>query len=94
MRRHSEVDVSKAVRKLCRWPPSERIRRDLEVAGHEVWIDMAKIKARDDWRRSIVDGLSDTHWILGFLSRQQARRFAEHGLSTLVLETMARLGGA
>jgi len=44
MRRHSEVDVSKAVRKLCRWPPSERIRRDLEVAGHEVWIDMAKTR--------------------------------------------------
>ena len=63
-----------------RWP------RSLDRHGQD--------KAGDDWRHSIVDGLSDTHWILGFLSRQQARRFAEHGLSTLVLETMARLGGA
>jgi hypothetical protein len=54
-------------------PLVERIRRDLEVAGHEIWIDTAKIKAGDGWRRSIVDGLSDTHWILGFLSRHSVR---------------------
>jgi hypothetical protein len=50
-----------------------RIRRDLEAAGHAVWIDTSEIKTGDDWRRRIVDGLSDTNWTLGFLSRHSTR---------------------
>jgi hypothetical protein len=50
-----------------------RIKHDLEAAGHLVWIDSAEIKGGDDWRRSIVDGLMDTDWTLGFLSRHSVR---------------------
>jgi TIR domain len=54
-------------------PLVERIRADLETAGHAVWIDNAKIKSGDDWRRSIVDGLFDTDWTLAFLSNHSTR---------------------
>lgn len=50
-----------------------RIKRDLEAAGHSVWIDSSEIKTGEDWRRSIVDGLADTDWTLGFLSRHSVR---------------------
>jgi len=45
-----------------------RIKHDLTAAGHHPWIDKAEIKADDDWRRSILDGLADTHCTLAFLS--------------------------
>jgi hypothetical protein len=51
----------------------ECIARDLEAAGHRIWIDKAQIKTGDDWRRRIVDGLSDTDWVLGFLSKHAIR---------------------
>jgi len=51
----------------------ERIARDLEAAGHRTWIDKAQIKAGDDWRRSIVDGLAQTDWVLAFLSKHAIR---------------------
>jgi hypothetical protein len=54
-------------------PLVERIRGDLEAAGHQVWIDTSEIKVGEDWRRSIVDGLSDTDWVLGFLSKHSIR---------------------
>jgi hypothetical protein len=50
-----------------------RIKQDLEAAGHFVWIDSSEIKHGDDWRRSILDGLMDTDWTLGFLSRHSVR---------------------
>jgi tetratricopeptide (TPR) repeat protein len=55
-------------------PLVAQITRDLQAAGHVVWIDTAEIKAGDQWRRSIVDGLSDTDWTLGFLSRHSTRQ--------------------
>lgn len=54
-------------------PLVSRIGRDLAAAGHTVWIDAAEIKAGDHWRRAIVDGLSDTDWTLGFLSKHSTR---------------------
>jgi hypothetical protein len=50
-----------------------QIKRDLEASGHKVWIDAAEIKTGNDWRRSIIDGLSETDWTLGFLSRYSVR---------------------
>ena len=44
----------------------ERIRRDLDAAGHRTWIDTSEIKAGEDWRRRIVDGIKDSDWILAF----------------------------
>ena len=54
-------------------PLVDRICSDLEASRHEVWIDKSKIKAGQNWRRSIVDGLSDTDWVLAFLSRHSVR---------------------
>jgi tetratricopeptide (TPR) repeat protein len=54
-------------------PLVERIRRDLEAAGHSVWVDTSEIKAGEDWRRRIVDGLADSDWTLGFLSEHSTR---------------------
>src|SRR5271166_2962282 len=54
-------------------PLVDRIGRDLEAAGHEVWIDKSEIKAGEHWRRSIVDGLQDTDWVLAVLSRHSVR---------------------
>ena len=54
-------------------PLVERIRNDLEAGGHTVWIDKKEIRPGDDWRRRITDGLSDTNWTLGFLSKHSTR---------------------
>ena len=35
--------------------------------------DQSEIKAGEDWRRSIIDGLSDADWVLGFLSKHSTR---------------------
>src|ERR1700682_5091368 len=50
-----------------------RIKDDLEAAGPVVWIDSSEIKAGDDWRRSIVDGLMGSEMTLSFLSRHSVR---------------------
>jgi hypothetical protein len=54
-------------------PIAQRIRKDLEAAGHSVWVDSSEIKAGDDWRRSIVSGLSNSDWTLGLLSKHSVR---------------------
>ena len=54
-------------------PIVDRIERDLIAAGYDVWRDRSAIKAGEDWRRSIVDGLKDSDWTLGFLSRHSVR---------------------
>jgi len=46
-----------------------RIKADLEDRGHDVWFDKSEIKFGDDWRRSITDGIKDSHLILSFLSK-------------------------
>jgi hypothetical protein len=54
-------------------PIARRIKTDLEAAGHSVWIDSSQIKAGDDWRRSITDGVLRSDWTLGLLSRHSVR---------------------
>jgi tetratricopeptide (TPR) repeat protein len=54
-------------------PLVERIRHDLVAAGYEVWIDQAEVKAGEEWRRRIVDGLLTTNWTLAFLSKRSTR---------------------
>ncbi len=36
-----------------------QIQADLEKRGHDVWFDKARIKAGDDWRRSITEGVTN-----------------------------------
>ncbi len=50
-----------------------RIRADLETRGHEVWFDQSEIKTGHDWRRSITDGIVDSHRVLSFLSKYSTR---------------------
>ncbi len=54
-------------------PLVDRIRADLEAAGHAVWIDETEIKAGDHWRAAILNGVLESHWTLGFLSRHSVR---------------------
>ena len=49
------------------------IKEDLEKRGHDVWFDKHKIKAGDDWRRQITDGLSESDKVLSFLSKHSTR---------------------
>ncbi len=50
-----------------------RIKADLEQRGHDVWFDKTEIKAGDDWRRSITDGIAQSHQIVSFLSKHSTR---------------------
>ncbi len=50
-----------------------RIKADLEKRGHDVWFDKNEIKAGDDWRRSITDGITGSHRVLSFLSKHSTR---------------------
>jgi len=54
-------------------PLVERIRRDVEGAGFDVWIDGTELKAGDDWRRRIFEALQQTDWVLAFLSKHSTR---------------------
>ena len=35
----------------------ERIRKDLEVRGHHVWIDTDKIRRGDFWKEDVLNGV-------------------------------------
>lgn len=50
-----------------------RIKADLEKRGHDVWFDKSEIKAGDDWRRSITDGITHSDRFLSFLSKHSTR---------------------
>lgn len=50
-----------------------RIKADLEARGHDAWIDRSEIKAGDDWRREITDGVVDSNRVLSFLSKHSTR---------------------
>jgi tetratricopeptide (TPR) repeat protein len=54
-------------------PIVDRIESDLKAAGYQVWKDETQIKAGNHWRRSIVDGLQDSDWVIGFLSKHSVR---------------------
>lgn len=47
----------------------QRIRADLDAAGHRTWIDTAKIKFANDWRREIHAGITASDCALAFLSK-------------------------
>lgn len=50
-----------------------RIKADLEKRGHDVWFDKSEIKAGDDWRRAITDGIAGSHKFVSFLSKHSTR---------------------
>ncbi len=50
-----------------------RIKADLEKRGHDVWFDKTDIKAGDDWRRAITDGILHSQRVVSFLSKHSTR---------------------
>jgi len=52
--------------------PVRCIKNDLERRGHDVWFDKAKIKAGDDWRRSITDGILNSQRVAFFTGIDEA----------------------
>lgn len=50
-----------------------RIKADLEERGHDVWFDKSDIKAGDDWRRAITDGIIGSQRVVSFLSKHSTR---------------------
>lgn len=50
-----------------------RIKADLERRGHDVWFDTREIKTGHDWRRSITDGILNSHRVLSVLSKHSTR---------------------
>jgi len=50
-----------------------RIKSDLEQRGHDVWFDKTEIKAGDNWRRAITDGILHSQRVVSFLSRHSTR---------------------
>jgi hypothetical protein len=50
-----------------------RIEADLEQRGHDVWFDKTEIKAGDDWRRAITDGIINSQRVVSFLSKHSTR---------------------
>lgn len=46
----------------------EEIKRQLEEAGHKVWMDTHEKEFGADWRRKISEGVSDSQVTLAFLS--------------------------
>ncbi len=50
-----------------------RIFADLKARGHDIWIDRNEIKAGDDWRRKITEGIVGSHRVVSFLSKHSTR---------------------
>ncbi|MFO7904370.1 MAG: toll/interleukin-1 receptor domain-containing protein [Pirellulaceae bacterium] len=45
----------------------------MEQRGRDVWFDKTEIKAGDDWRRAITDGIPRSPRVLSFLSKHSTR---------------------
>lgn len=51
----------------------ERVKKDLEKQGYDVWLDTFEIKSGDYWRSSIANGIINSHAVLAFLSKHALR---------------------
>ncbi|MBL0126072.1 MAG: toll/interleukin-1 receptor domain-containing protein [Flavobacteriales bacterium] len=49
------------------------IKTDLKSRKHDVWFDQSNIKAGDDWRRKITDGIVGSNRVVSFLSKHSTR---------------------
>ena len=50
-----------------------RIKRDIENQGYDVWLDNYEIKSGDYWRSCITDGIINSQAVLAFLSKHALR---------------------
>ncbi len=51
----------------------EKIKAYLENRGHSIWIDESEIKAGENWRRKIFDGVRGSDGVIAFLSKHSVR---------------------
>ena len=51
----------------------ERLKKDLEARGHEVWFDAEQIKTGDEWRDRITRGILDSQQVVAFRSKHSVR---------------------
>lgn len=56
---------------------AERLERDLEAAGFEVWMDIKKIGSGSLWQDEIEKGLRESHVVVSLLSPHAVRRAGE-----------------
>lgn len=52
---------------------ADRLRRDLEARGYEVWQDARQIRSGREWEQEIVDGLRSTQLVMALLSPHAVR---------------------
>lgn len=50
----------------------ERLARDLQDAGLEVWVDFRKIKGGEAWRQAIYNGIDEAEFVIACLSAPAA----------------------
>jgi WD40 repeat protein len=50
----------------------ERLARDLQDAGLEVWVDFRKIKGGEAWRQAIYNGIDESEFVIACLSASAA----------------------
>jgi WD40 repeat protein len=50
----------------------ERLARDLQDAGLEVWVDFRKIKGGEAWRQAIYNGIDESEFVIACLSAPAA----------------------
>ena len=56
---------------------AERLERDLEAAGYEVWMDVKKIGSGSMWQQEIENGLRKAQVVVSLLSPHAVRRVGE-----------------
>jgi len=56
---------------------AERLERDLEAAGYEVWMDVKKIGSGSMWQQAIEDGLREAQVVVSLLSPHAVRRVGD-----------------
>lgn len=53
---------------------AQRIKRDLEEEGFEIWIDKENIKGTADWENAIEKGISSSDWLVLLMTEHSVRR--------------------
>lgn len=53
---------------------AQRLKRDLETEGFEIWIDKEGIKGTSDWEADIEKGISTSDWLVLLMTEHSVRR--------------------
>jgi len=53
---------------------AQRLKRDLEAEGYDIWIDKEGIKGTADWENAIENGISTSDWLVLLMTEHSVRR--------------------